>query len=102
MRAPPRSHDRIWTVRHRPRGLTGRPGIDVTTDGRESLTRIGPAAREIIVGTRIRRSLALAAASAASLTMLAGVAVPAPVQAQVQAQAGAPGDPPVNVWITTA
>jgi glucosylceramidase len=64
------------------------------------------------VDTRIRRSLALgaAAAAAASLTMLAGVAVPPPVQAQVQAQAqvraqaqaGAPGGPPVNVWITTA
>ena len=62
------------------------------------------------MGIRIRRSLALAAAAAASLTMLAGVAVPSPVQAQAQAQAqaraqvqaGAPGDPPVNVWITTA
>ena len=68
-------------------------------------TRIGLSGEgEIIVGTRIRRSLALAAAAAASLTMLAGVAVPSPVQAQARAraQAGAPGGPPVNVWITTA
>jgi glucosylceramidase len=51
------------------------------------------------MGTRIRSSLALAAAAAASLTMLAGAASP---PAQAQAQASAPGDPPVNVWITTA
>ena len=52
------------------------------------------------MGTRIRRSLALAAAAAASLTMLAGVA--RPPAAHAQAQADAPGESPVNVWITTA
>ena len=79
----------------------------MTTVKRQSLSRIGLSGEgEIILGTRIRCSLALAAAAAAaaaaSLTMLAGVAVPPPVQAQVQVQAGAPGDPSVNAWITTA